>query len=149
MVPSTSPLPDGTPIPSNCDLNLSLSSRDSDYSDALLMNSIAFVDDISTDFHEQSHLKKSKSFPGQHSTTKLPPITLFNNGKDVLNLSHSSFSIANSLQSPNRPHVVTGTAVTVRERSPTKSALLKPRAKSCVQQTNLKTRFVCVFIIRV
>lgn len=84
-------------------------------------------------------------FKGNHSTiTALPSISSINIRKDLINTSDSSFSTLHTYQ----PHMVTGSAVIVRERSPNKSAQNKQRIKSSNQHTNFKTRFVCSLIIR-
>jgi hypothetical protein len=147
-----SPLPEDIPISSNS----GLITPENEFHESSVIKTVPFIEDISTDHHEDNHIKKSKSAIGQHpmsSFTALPPVSsanfsLMNNRKDTINLSHSSFSTVNSLQQPNRSHIVTGTAVIARDRSPTKLALLKQRRQSCSQQTNLKTRFVCFSIIK-
>jgi hypothetical protein len=145
---STSPSPEGIPLPSISDLtiteNHASSSQQNEFNESSIMKSVGFADDISTDFHEHNYFKKSKPIS---SIVPLPPVSLTNNRKDLMNTSLSSFSTVNSLQTSNHSHIITGTAVMVRERSPTKSALLKHRTKSNAQQTNLKTRYVCFLII--
>jgi len=155
----TSPSPEGIFLSPHHNLitpeNSCSSSQHIELNESALLKNHAFIEDIPSDFYEHNFLRKSKSTVGQHPISTLPPIppsalSLINNKKDLMSLSHSSFSTVNSLQQQqqNQPQIVTGTAVIVRERSPTKSALLKHRTKSCIQQTNLKTRFVCFLIIK-
>jgi hypothetical protein len=61
-----------------------------------------------------------------------PPSLLFmnNNRKDPSVLSHTSLSAANSAQQQSRPAMITGSAVIVRQRSPTKQSWNRQRAKS-------------------
>lgn len=107
------------------------------------------VENIPMDSLVHNHLKKSKSTIGQHPIPTLPFLTLslLNNRKDLMTSSHSSISTSTSFQQTKQPHIVTGTAILVRQRSQTKSALNKQRSKSSCQQSNLKTRFVCFVII--
>jgi hypothetical protein len=136
IVPSISPTSDIISMPINSDLNLSENSP--------LINEstiIKSIEDIPNEFFEYNHpIRRSKSTLGQSSNITLPPISsLMTNRKDLMNLSHSSFSTSNY----NQSHIVTGSAVIVRERSPTKSGLNKQqRIKSTPQHSNLKTRFV-------
>jgi hypothetical protein len=149
IIHSTSPSPEGIPLPSISDLTITenhvSSSQQNEFNESSIMKSLGFVEDISTDFHEYNNLKKNK--PISSSIVPLPPVqstavSLINTRKDLTNVSFSSFSTANSLHPSNHSHIITGTAVMVRERSPTKSPFLKQRTKSSVQQSNLKTRFV-------
>jgi hypothetical protein len=142
MAPSMSPSPDMIPMPVNSDLSVSDNS-------ALVNEStiIKSIDDSLNESFEYNSVRRSKSAFGPHVVT-LPPIpssniSLMNNRKDPMNLSHSSFSTSNS----NQPHIVTGSSVIVRQRSPTKSVLSKQRIKSTPHQTNIKTRFVCFLFI--
>lgn len=148
-----SPSPEGLSLSTYYDLNLSqnltLSTRNDDYNDSLHLNSVTLIEETSTDYHEQNHLKKDKSIVSQlpltTTTTALPSIPLLiNTRKDPMNVSHSSFSTVQSLQPIKQQNAITGTA---RQRSPTKSGTIKPRTKSYIPQTNLKTRFVCLLFL--
>lgn len=70
--------------------------------------------------------------------------------KDSANVSTTSFSTMNSVQQKYQPSVVTGSALTVRQRSPTKHSWNRHRTKSNMTvitnpssiQSARKTRFV-------
>ena len=108
---------------------------------------IKTIDDTPNESFEYTPIRRSKSAfvqPGISSIVTLPPLpssnfSLVNNRKDLLNLSHTSFSTSNS----NQPHIVTGSAVIVRARSPTKSALNKQRIKIIVATNKFKNE-VCL-----
>ena len=139
IVPSISPRSDVNSLPVNSDISPS--------ENAPLLNEstiVKSIEDIPNEYFEFNQLRRSKStlgYPTVSSVVTLPPLPpSMGNRKDFMNLSHSSFSTLNS----NQPHIVTGSAVIVRERSPTKSALNKQRIKSTSshQPHNFKTRFV-------
>lgn len=138
--------------------------RQDEFNESSLVKSLTFLGDMSTDNVEHNNTKKSKSINGQRpisSLASLPPISpstlaFINNRKDPLNMSYSSFTTGNSPQQQNQTHIVTGTAVNVCQRSPTKPAWHRQRIKSSMvvstnsdsQQSNMKARLVCYFNFR-
>lgn len=102
-------------------------------------DTIPSLNDLNESLSEDEPIESIKR---AHSTiTALPSISSINLRKDFINSSDSSFSTVNTYQ----PHMITGSAVVVRERSPSKSTSSKQRIKSSNQQTNFKTRFVCTY----
>lgn len=103
-------------------------------------DTIPSLNDLTESLSDDDTIELSKK---THSTiTALPSISSINIRKDLIHTSESSFSTLHTYQ----PHMVTGSAVVVRERSPSKSALNKQRIKSSNQHTHFKTRFVCILI---
>ena len=102
-------------------------------------DTIPSLNDLSDSFSTDEPIESMKR---THSTiTTLPSISSISLRKDVINSSNSSLSTLNTYQ----PHMVTGSAVIVRERSPSKSTTNKQRIKSSNQHANFKTRFVCTY----
>ena len=119
------------------------SSNDLSHTRASLLHTpstIPSLNDLNESLSDDETIEHSRK---NHSTiTALPSISSINIRRDFINSSESSFSTLHTYQ----PHMVTGSAVVVRERSPSKSALSKQRIKSSNQHTNFKTRFVCILI---
>ncbi|CAF2559580.1 unnamed protein product [Rotaria sp. Silwood2] len=169
IVPST---PTGSTRSSspNCRVSVSLTSnlntfvnssliQQDEFNESSLIKKSSFLGDISNDSFEHNNIKTNKSTNDQRSISAKLPLTtlstvpsatssLINNRKDPINISYSSFSTINSIQQQNPPHVVTGTAVTAHQRSPSR---YKQRPKSSMtmstnsfpKQSNIKARFVC------
>jgi hypothetical protein len=141
------------------------SARQDELNEPRLVKSVTFFSDNSIDSFEHSTTKGSKSNNGQRyilsksllsTLPHVPPPSLLhmNNRKDSTNLSHSSFSTINSVQQ-NQPHMITGTAATVCQRSSLKPTWCRQRTRSYMngattntfsqQQSNIKNRFIFFF----
>jgi len=152
--PTTIPVIQNLPIPSS-------SVQQDDLSDSSLVRSVAFIGDVSSESHENMNTKNNKlnntPRPKLSLLTIPPPappsslIVMNNNRKDPMVQSHISFTTMNSVQQQqNHPAIVTGSAIVVRQRSPTKQSWNKQRTKSnmtvttnsSLPQSASKTRFV-------
>jgi hypothetical protein len=136
-----------TPIAPNPSMS-SLSAHPDESSDFTLLKSVTFLEDIVNENHENINAKKNKFNITQSSQSSLlavppapPPPSLLvmnnnDNRKDPNALSQTSYSTMNSVpQKKDHPTGVTGSAVIVRQRSPTKQSWNKQRTKSSTIMT--------------
>jgi hypothetical protein len=148
-----------TPVISNLPITLPSTQQD-ELSDSLLVKSVTFHEENPNETREDVNTNKDKSneAPSPKSSVLTmppappPPSLLVMNRKDPNALSHTSFSTMNSIQQQENtpPAIVTGSAVVVRQRSPTKHLLNRQRIKSSgttttnssLPQPPTKTRFV-------
>jgi hypothetical protein len=120
------------------------STQQDELSDSVLVKSVTFLEETSNETHEDINTDKEKSNETPRPKSSLlmvppapPPPSLLamnhsNHRKDPTALSHTSLSTMNSVQPQqnNPPAIVTGSAVIVRQRSPTKPSWSRQRPKS-------------------
>ncbi|UJR37906.1 hypothetical protein I4U23_030594 [Adineta vaga] len=131
-----------------------LSNEQNELCDPPLVKSVTFLEDPFNDLHERSDTPKqrpnssksisSSSSPIPAGGAPSPSLMMMNNNNQNDKRKESPLSRITSSQQQNRPTIVTGSAIPVRQRLPIKSFLTKQRAKSnttpTTQLSSLKSR---------